>query len=104
MNILQLQDRNRGSLIGGAVGDALGYPVEFMNRRSILQNYGDKGIRRFHDFAILTIRYYNTYTFVDARIFGYQEPIALHTRQAADSRRSVSDELKKQGNRLKIYY
>ena len=24
-----LQDRIRGSLIGGAIGDALGYPVEF---------------------------------------------------------------------------
>ena len=26
-----LQDRIRGSLIGGAIGDALGYPIEFMN-------------------------------------------------------------------------
>ena len=25
------KDKLRGSLIGGAVGDALGYPVEFMN-------------------------------------------------------------------------
>ena len=25
-----IQDRIRGSLIGGAVGDALGYPVEFI--------------------------------------------------------------------------
>ena len=25
-----LQDRIRGSLIGGAIGDALGYPVEFI--------------------------------------------------------------------------
>lgn len=25
-----LQDRIRGSLIGGAIGDALGYPVEFV--------------------------------------------------------------------------
>ena len=27
-----LQDKIRGSLIGGAVGDALGYPVEFMSQ------------------------------------------------------------------------
>jgi ADP-ribosylglycohydrolase len=25
-----LQDRIRGSLMGGAIGDALGYPVEFL--------------------------------------------------------------------------
>lgn len=25
-----LQDKIRGSLIGGAIGDALGYPVEFI--------------------------------------------------------------------------
>ena len=45
-----LQDRIRGSLIGGAIGDALGYPAEFMSRKDILRKYGDKGIRRFLDF------------------------------------------------------
>ena len=45
-----LQDRIRGSLIGGAIGDALGYTVEFMSRKDILHKYGDKGIRRFLDF------------------------------------------------------
>ena len=30
MNENTLQDRIRGSLIGGAIGDALGYPVEFI--------------------------------------------------------------------------
>ena len=42
-----LQDRIRGSLIGGAIGDALGYPVEFMNRKSILRLFGDKGFTWF---------------------------------------------------------
>ena len=42
-----LQDRIRGSLIGGAIGDALGYPVEFISRKSILRQFGDKGITRF---------------------------------------------------------
>lgn len=53
--------------------------------------------------AILEIRYYSTYNFVGARVDGYLEPIALLTRQAADSLRAVSDDLKKQGYRLKIY-
>lgn len=41
------QDKIRGSLIGGAVGDALGYPVEFMSYSSIVHKYGDKGITRY---------------------------------------------------------
>ena len=53
--------------------------------------------------AILEIRYYSTFNFVGVRIDGYEEPVALLTRQAADSLRAVSDDLKKQGYRLKIY-
>ena len=42
-----IQDRIRGSLIGGAVGDALGYPVEFVfSIRAIQSRYGEKGITR----------------------------------------------------------
>lgn len=29
------QDKIRGSLLGGAIGDALGYPVEFMSYSQI---------------------------------------------------------------------
>ena len=53
--------------------------------------------------AILEIRYYSTYNFIGARVDGYEEPVALLTRQAADSLRAVSDDLKKQGYRLKIF-
>ena len=53
--------------------------------------------------AILEIRYYSTYNFVGARVDGYQEPVALMTRRAADSLRAVSEELLKMGYRLKIY-
>lgn len=47
----KLQDKCRGSLIGGAVGDALGYEVEFMNLTSIRKRFGEKGITRYalHD-------------------------------------------------------
>ena len=42
-----LQDRIRGSLIGGAIGDALGYPVEFIQSFERIQaKYGERGITR----------------------------------------------------------
>lgn len=53
--------------------------------------------------VILEIRYYSTYNFVGTRIDGYEAPVALITRRAADSLRAVSDELIKQGYLLKIY-
>lgn len=34
----------QGSLIGGAIGDALGWPVEFKSYNDIITTYGDKGI------------------------------------------------------------
>lgn len=43
----KLQDKCRGSLVGGAVGDALGYEVEFMNLKAILKKYGQNGITRY---------------------------------------------------------
>lgn len=39
-----LQDKCRGSLIGGAVGDALGYAVEFSSLNAIRKMYGENGI------------------------------------------------------------
>ena len=53
--------------------------------------------------AVLEIRYYSTYNFVGERIDGYEQPVALMTRQAADSLKAVSDELKSYGYRLKIW-
>ena len=53
--------------------------------------------------AILEIRYFSTYNFVGDRIDGYEEPTALLTKQAADSLRTVSDDVIKLGYRLKIY-
>lgn len=42
-----LQDKIRGSLIGGAIGDALGYPVEFIySFEEIQARYGERGITR----------------------------------------------------------
>jgi len=53
--------------------------------------------------AILEIRYYSTYNFVGARIDGYERPLALMTKRAADSLKVVADELLAQGYRIKIW-
>lgn len=53
--------------------------------------------------AILEIRYYSTYNFIGERIPGYEEPVAIITREAADSLKIVSDELLRQGYRLKVF-
>lgn len=53
--------------------------------------------------VILEIRYYSTYNFIGNRIPGYEMPVAILTRQAADSLKAVSDELIAKGYRLKIF-
>ena len=37
----------KGCLLGGAVGDALGYPVEFMDEAEIFREFGPDGITRY---------------------------------------------------------
>lgn len=39
------RERILGSLLGGAVGDALGAPVEFMSLPEIKAKFGSRGIR-----------------------------------------------------------
>ena len=53
--------------------------------------------------AILEIRYYSTYNFVGERVDGYEEPVALLTKEAAEKLKEVSDELAEKGYRLKIF-
>ena len=43
----RVTDSIRGCLMAGAAGDALGYEVEFMSRRSILSRFGENGITKF---------------------------------------------------------
>lgn len=40
-------DKIRGALIGGAIGDALGYPVEFLTLDMIVGKYGEQGITAY---------------------------------------------------------
>ena len=53
--------------------------------------------------VIQEIRYYSTYNFVGDRIDGYEQPVALMTKEAAAALREASDECVKRGYRLKIY-
>ena len=53
--------------------------------------------------AIQEIRYYTTFNFVGDRIDGYDQPVALITREAGDALRKASDALVAQGYRLKIF-
>jgi ADP-ribosylglycohydrolase len=41
---MSIEEKITGCLLGGAVGDALGYPVEFMNWKKIRKIYGSSGI------------------------------------------------------------
>src|SRR5260370_30246308 len=43
----RVRSRFSGCLLGGAVGDALGAPVEFLHLDEILRTYGEQGIRDY---------------------------------------------------------
>ncbi len=47
----KMQSKFRGCLIGGGVGDALGYAVEFIDVESIFEQYGEQGITRYDFFG-----------------------------------------------------
>ena len=49
------------------------------------------------------IRYYSTYNFIGDRIDGYEQPIALLTKEAARALKSVGNEMMVKGYRLKIF-
>jgi ADP-ribosylglycohydrolase len=46
-DVSTLRQRFRGCLLGGAVGDALGAPVEFLSGAEIRRRYGEQGIAAF---------------------------------------------------------
>ena len=53
--------------------------------------------------VVQEIRYYSTYNFIGDRIDGYEEPVALITREAARALKGVASETAVQGYRLKIF-
>ena len=52
---------------------------------------------------IQEIRYYSTYNFIGDRIDGYEEPVAILTKEAARALHSAEKEFNAQGYRIKIF-
>ena len=52
---------------------------------------------------IQEIRYFSTYNFIGERVDGYEEPIALLTKEAARALKDVANIANVQGYRLKIF-
>ncbi|RKE19577.1 ADP-ribosylglycohydrolase family protein [Streptomyces sp. TLI_171] len=46
---MEFTDRVRGSLLGGALGDALGWPVEFLHLEAIRRDFGPSGLADLAD-------------------------------------------------------
>lgn len=49
------------------------------------------------------IRYFSTYNFIGDRIDGYEQPVAIITKEAARALKAVSNEMNVKGYRLKIF-
>lgn len=47
--MINIKSRVLGCLLGGAIGDALGAPIEFMKWDQIKQNYGNNGVEDYQE-------------------------------------------------------
>ena len=72
-------------------------------RKDVLDASGFVLLSDYVPQIVQEIRYFSTYNFVGDRIDGYEEPIALLTREAARALKTVSNELMVKGYRMKIY-
>ncbi len=89
-----LSDSISGCLFGGAIGDALGYPVEFMSYRQIINKYGKPGITELavgkrgkaeiSDDTQMTLFTANGLLFAQtqARLNGVSKPLGVHLLNA----------------------
>ena len=104
------------SLFLGCIMPAMGRNIKKENTNEPLAYSSKQDSRQYSDDSsgfvilseavpdvILEIRYYSTYNFVGERIDGYEQPIALLTKEAANALKKVSDELVSKGYRLKIF-
>lgn len=69
-------ERFQGCLLGGAIGDALGYPVEFMSRKEIISHYGEAGIANLKRHAHISD---------DTQMTLFTANALLHTTHAEDA-------------------
>lgn len=53
--------------------------------------------------AIMEVRYYTLYNFIGDRVRGYEEPVALVTRETAYALREVNNELMPLGYTIKVF-
>lgn len=53
--------------------------------------------------AIMEVRYYTLYNFIGDRVRGYEEPVALVTRETANALREVNKELLLMGYTIKVF-
>jgi len=53
--------------------------------------------------CVQEIRYFSTYNFIGDRIDGYEEPVAIITKEAARALKSVANEMNVKGYRLKVF-
>jgi len=83
--------------------EAILYNNENTDNQIVESEYGFVNLTDVVPDAILEMRYFGTYNFVGCRIDGYEEPVALLTRKAAEALLEVSDEVGAMGYRLLIY-
>ena len=88
------------------VATLLGVGVNAFEMEELKMSKDSSGFVRITDVVpdvILEPRYYSTYNFVGSRIDGYTAADMRLTKEAAAALRKVSDEVKRDGYRLKIY-
>ena len=74
-----------------------------MSEKLPMDSSGFLVLAEFSPQIVQEIRYYSTYNFVGERIDGYEEPVALLTKEAARALKAVSNEMIVKGYRLKIF-
>lgn len=65
------QEHFRGCLIGGAIGDAFGWPVEFLQLDAIKQKYGEAGITGLVNAESGAITHGHPYGYLSAGALAY---------------------------------
>lgn len=90
---MNIEDKIKGCLIGGAVGDALGYPVEFMNYGEIINKYGQRGISHYDtDYAWLSTPIQDAQVSDDTQMTLYTAEAIL---KSSDSQEEILDNIRK---------